>query len=210
MMRSFGRPTSMARSALCSAEATTAWRMTSRASSGSGRAEFSSIILVSRSCRGSPVDADADRLVVPARHFNHFGELRVALGAAADIARIDAVLRQCGGATGIFAQQLVAVEMEVPDERDTDAQLIQPFPDRRHRGGGFRRVHGEAHQFGTGTRQVPHLFNGTGDIGRVRIGHGLDDDGIGTADADSPNNGYERFATWMRHGRIVPLNMTAK
>ena len=48
-MRSCGRPSSSARSALASAETTSASRTTSFASTGSAADEFSSIIRVSRS-----------------------------------------------------------------------------------------------------------------------------------------------------------------
>ena len=100
--------------------------------------------------------------------------------------------------------------MEVANEGDRDAELVQALANRRHGGSGFRRVHRETHQFGAGPGEGSDLFHGTGNISRVRIGHGLDDNGIGAADADTPNGGYERFATWMRHECIVPLNMTAK
>ena len=81
----------MARSALSSAEATIASRITSRAGSGSGRAR----VLVHHPrqqvlIEAAPVDADAHRLLVPAGDFDHLGELRVALAAAADVAGIDA------------------------------------------------------------------------------------------------------------------------
>ena len=140
---------------------------------------------------------------MPAGHLDHFRKLRVALAAAADIAGIDAVLGERRGAARIFAQQLVPVEMEVADQRDRDAQLVQTFPDRRHGGGGLRGVHRDADQFRAGTGQGPDLFDRSGDIGRVGVGHGLDDNGVGAADADTPNAGDERFAAWMRHGRIV-------
>ena len=191
--------------------ATTAWRITSPRIQRFGPCRvlihhLSQQVLI----EASPVDADADRFLVPAGHFNHFRELRVALAAAADVAGMMRYLASAVGTAGILAQQLMSIEMEVADQRNADAQLIQAFADGRHRGRGLRRVHCQAHQFGAGAGQGPDLFNGAGDIGRVRIGHGLDHDGIGAADADSPNGGYERFATWMRHWCIVPLNMTAK
>ena len=42
----------------------------------------------------APVDADAHRLVVARRRLDHLRELAVVLVALADVARVDAVLRQ--------------------------------------------------------------------------------------------------------------------
>ena len=59
------------------------------------------------------------------------GKLRIALGAAADVARVDAVLRERAGALGMRLQQLVPIEVEITYERNGDAQLEQILDDGR-------------------------------------------------------------------------------
>ena len=110
-------PSSSARSADSSAETTSASRMTSFASSGCARLR----VLVHQArqqilIEAAPVHADAHRLGVAAGDFDHFGELRIALAAATDVAGIDAVLRQRLGAGRMRLEQAVAVEMKVADD----------------------------------------------------------------------------------------------
>ena len=60
-------------------------------------------------------------LCVAAGDLDHLGELRIALAAAADVAGIDAVLRQRLGAGRVRLEQAVTVEMEVADDRHEHA-----------------------------------------------------------------------------------------
>ena len=119
-MRSCGRPSSSARCALSSADEH------DRLAHHLLRIERLGLrgVLVHQArqqvrVEASPVDADAHRLAVAAGDLDHLRELRVALAAAADVARVDAVLGERRGAGGMLAQQLVAVEVKVADERDT-------------------------------------------------------------------------------------------
>ncbi len=80
----------------------------------------------------APVDADTDRLAVAAGHLDHLRELRVALAAAPDVAWVDAVLGQRLGAARVLAQQLVAIEMKVADQRHRHSELIEAIADVRH------------------------------------------------------------------------------
>jgi hypothetical protein len=59
-----------------------------------------------RLVQAAPVDADAHRLVVARRHFDHLRKLRIALGALAHVARVDAVLGQRLGALGIVGSSV--------------------------------------------------------------------------------------------------------
>ena len=52
----------------------------------------------------------------------------------------------------------MAVVVEVADQRHVHAHHVQPLADARHRGGGFRRVHSDAHEFGTRAPEVGNLF----------------------------------------------------
>ena len=72
----------------------------------------------------SPIDADAHRLRVNARLLDHRRELRIALAALADVAGIDAELRERASAVGHLGEQLVAVEMEVADQRNTAPERV--------------------------------------------------------------------------------------
>ncbi len=77
------------------------------------------------------VHADADGLAVVARHFADGGELFVAALAGADVAGIDAVFIERGGAVGILGEQDMAVVMEVTDEGDVAALVEQALFDFR-------------------------------------------------------------------------------
>ena len=132
-MASWASPSSSARAAEASAETTVASRITSSAASGSGALR----VLVHHAgqqvlVQASPVHADAHWLAVPAGSLDHLRELRVALAAAADIAGIDAVLGERLGAVGVRREQLVAVEVEVADDRHVAAGGAQAIADVRH------------------------------------------------------------------------------
>ncbi len=135
-----------------------------------------------RLVQAAPVHADAHRLVVLGGDLDHLGELGVALGALPHIARIDAVFRQRLRALGIVAQQQVAVVVEVADQRHIDFHAVELGADRRYGRCCFRRVHGDAHDLGAGTRQLLDLDRGADRIGGIGIGHRLDDDGCIAAD----------------------------
>ena len=53
--------------------------------------------------------------------------------------------------------------------------LSQAVDDLRNRRGRLLGIHGHAHQLGAGARQRHHLVDGAGHIGRVGVGHRLDD-----------------------------------
>ena len=147
----------------------------------------------------APVHADAHGLLVLAGELDHLGELRIALAAAADIAGVDAVLRQRLRASRMFAQQLVTVEVEVADDGHADAELREAVADRRDRGGRRGFVHGDAHQLGAGARQRLDLLRGAFDVGRVRVGHRLDDDGRGPTDGHATDVNGDGLAARMAH-----------
>ena len=107
----------------------------------------------------APVDADPHRLAVSDRELDHLRELRIALLAETDVAGIDPVLRQRFGAGRFVREQLVAVVVEVADDRHLDAHHRQPVDDLRHRARGFRGVDRDPHQFGTGAPQFGDLLD---------------------------------------------------
>ena len=115
-------------------------------------------------------------VVVPACDFDQGGELLVALVAAADIARIDAQLGQRLGTLGHLGQQLVAIEMEIANQRHATTQRIEALTNARHRSRGFERVDRDAHQFRSGLGQCLDLLDGCGDIGGIGVGHRLHHD----------------------------------
>ena len=135
-----------------------------------------------RLIEATPVDADADRLLVAAGELDHLGELRIALGTATDIPGIDAVFAQCLCAGGIFFQQLVAVEMKVANDRHHAALGLELFTDAWHRLGRGFVVDGDADQFRTRTGQFVNLLDRAANIGGIGIRHGLDDDRSAPAD----------------------------
>ena len=123
--------------------------------------------------QAAPVHADAHRLVVLASRFDHLRKLRVALGALAHVARIDAVLRQRARAIGVIVEQGMAVIVKIAHQRHVDVHLVELLADVRHGGRRFRTVHRQAHQFRTGTRQFLDLDRRADGVGRIRVRHRL-------------------------------------
>ncbi len=77
----------------------------------------------------------------------------------------------------MLGEQRVAVIVEVADQRRLDAQDVEPLADMRHGRGGLGAVDGDAHELGARPRQRRDLLGRSIDVGRVGIGHRLDDDG---------------------------------
>ena len=131
------------------------------------------------------VDADPDRASVVHRRPHHRGEVRVVAGAAAHVARVDAVLGQGLGAVRELAQQRVPVVVEVAHQRHRDAvhvaQAVADLGHPRRRGAVVDR---DAHDLRAGLGQLRHLAGGRGRVGGVGVGHRLDHDGGAAADLD--------------------------
>ena len=86
------------------------------------------------------------------------------------------------GAGRMIGEELVADVMKVPDDRDVDPELEEPFLDMRHGSRRLVAVDGDAHDFRTCSRELRHLPRGRLHIGGIRVGHGLHDDGRAAAD----------------------------
>ena len=200
MIFSRGRPISSAASADSSADCTIASRITSLAVSG----EPFLLVLVHQPgqqllVERAPVDADAHRLVVADRHLDDRRELLVLLFLEADIAGIDAVLGERCGAGRMVGEQPVADIVEVADQRHVDAEPLEPLADCRDGGGTLVAVDGDAHDLGAGAVQRGDLRDRLVDVGRVGVGHRLDDHGCGAADDDAADVDRNRFPA--REGR---------
>jgi hypothetical protein len=185
-MRSPGKPSSSARAADSSAETTSAERV--------GRAR----ILVHEPRKqllieAAPVDADAHGLVVAAGDPDHRGELLVAPGAPADVARVDAVFGQGQGAIGVFGEQLVPVEMEITHQGHVAALGVEPLADARdlrRRLGGVDR---DAHDFRAGTGELEDLVRRASGVGGVGIRHRLHQHWCVSSDQRVPDADLARF-----------------
>ena len=94
-----------------------------RLAAASAACALSSIMRASRSASRLP-QLTPMRTGLPYSHrlLDHHGELRIALAAVADVARIDPVLGERARAVRILGQQLVAVEVKVADQRHGAAQ----------------------------------------------------------------------------------------
>ncbi len=66
--------------------------------------------------------------------------------------------------------------MKVTDQRNGQADLLEPLPNRGHGRRCLARVDGDPHELGTGTGKRPDLLNRPLDIRSVRVRHGLDYD----------------------------------
>src|SRR2546421_11781570 len=145
-----------------------------------------------------------------ARDLDHLRELRVALAAAADVTRVDAVLGERRGAVRMLAQELMAVEVEVADQRHADTGAIETLANRRHRRRSLARVDREAHELRPRARERLHLPDRALDVRGVGIGHRLYDDRRAAADADGAHRDPRRSAAGDVSGgahaaRILPL-----
>src|ERR1039457_6884951 len=147
----------------------------------------------------------ADGLVVFDGHLNHGAEIVVGLAADVGVAGIDPVLGQGASAVGVFLQKDVTVVVEVADDGDRDAELAQGIDDPGHRGGSLFGVHGDADQFRTGAGQRHHLVDGTGDVHRIGVGHGLHHDRMIAPDLDTSDVDYHRFAAGFHSHWFPPL-----
>jgi len=74
--------------------------------------------------------------------------------------------------------------VEVADDGHIAACGEKALLDFGNGGRGFGDVDGPANDFGAGFGEFERLFEGGGDVGSVRVGHGLDDDGRAAADLD--------------------------
>ena len=66
-------------------------------------------------------------------------------------------LASASAQAGMLGEQLVAVVVEVADQRHVDAHAREPLADMRHRGRRFRRVDGDAHELRAGARELRDL-----------------------------------------------------
>ena len=108
--------------------------ITSRAGSGLGQLG----VLVhhageQRLIERAPVDADADGLLILDGALDHGAEVVVVLAADGGVAGVDAVLGESARGGGIFLEQEVAVVVEVADDGDAEAALVEAFNDVRGR-----------------------------------------------------------------------------
>ena len=150
----------------------------------------------------APIDADADRLAPLQRHLNDGRKLRIALVLEADVAGIDPILVERLRAGRIFRQQLVADIVEISHDRHLDAHAVQLFADVRHGLRGLVPVNRNAHQLGTRARQCRDLPHSAVDIGRIGIGHRLDNDRVLSANEHAPDvnrRGHSARASQIRH-----------
>ena len=81
----------------------------------------------------------------------------------------------------------MAVVVEVADDGDLETALREAIDDVRNGGGGVLVVDGDADDLRAGKGQGRDLFDGAGNVGRIGVGHGLDDDRDLPADANVAN-----------------------
>jgi hypothetical protein len=177
MILSRGRPISSASSAESSADCTIASRVTSWAVSGEPLAWFSSISRVSSSWSSEPQLTPMRtglswRIAISTISAN----CRSFFSLEADIAGIDAVFGQRLGAGRMIGQQLVADIVEVADERHVDGRAAPAARGCAARRPRLVAVDRDAHDLGARAMERGDLGDGRVDIGRVGVGHRLDDD----------------------------------
>ena len=80
--------------------------------------------------------------------------------------------------------------MEVADQGDVTAEVIEVFTYLGNGSGGSIVIDGYPHQLATGVGQRPDLGHCSLDVGGVGVGHGLNDDRVIAADQYVPYPGY--------------------
>ena len=165
----------------------------------------------------APVDPDPDRDPVVIGDADDRREvLVVALGA--DVARVDPVLGERGGHLRVLGEELVPVVVEVTDDRHVDAQTTDLADHLGDGGRGRLRVDRHAHELRARVGQTRDLDRRPVRIGRVGVGHRLDDDRVRrpdqhAADVDADGRPATRpEAVGRGHGRAYPprLRMMSK
>jgi hypothetical protein len=130
----------------------------------------------------TPIRADPHGLVMLDRQLNDLAELLVLFFLEADIAGIDAIFRQGFRAGRMIGQQFMADIMKIADKRRKNTHVVELFADLRHGGGSLVAIDGDPHHFRTRLRQSGDLLHRAVDVGRIRVGHALHDDGRAAAD----------------------------
>ncbi len=128
----------------------------------------------------APVDADPDRFVVLDGDPDDRREVLV-VAFRADVAGIDPVLGQELGHFRVVHEQLVAVVVEVTDDRDVDTEAADLADHLGDGGGGLLGVDRHAHELRAGVGQAGDLDRGRVRVGGVGVRHRLDDDRMGAA-----------------------------
>ena len=179
--------------------------MISCADSGSGRELFSSIMRVSRSWSSepqfTPMRTGLSYLQANSIISANCGSRLLPRPTLPGLMRY---LASASAQSGCSRSSLCPLKWKSPMMRDIHAQLREPVADRRDRGGCVGFVHRDAHQLGAGARQRLDLLRGAFDVGRVGVGHGLHDDGRGTADGYAADLHGEGLAARMAHAFTSP------
>ena len=204
-MRSAGRPSSSACAADSSAETISASRITSSASSGAARAR----VLVHQAreqllVEAAPVDADAHRLAVA----RCAASIMVANCSSrfAPLPTLPGLMRYLASAraqSGYCAEQLVAVEVEIADQRHAAAHRVEPRADARPPArpppacSTVMRTSSEPARDSSNTWRAVAAR-----VGGIGVGHRLHHDRRAAADGDArrPGPGVEILRP--AHGRI--------
>ena len=88
--------------------------------------------------------------------------------------------------------------MEVANDGDAHAELVERFNDARNGLGRIFRVHRDAHQLGPGLGQSHHLIDGRRRVRRIGVGHRLDDDRRAAADGYVADLNSVRFVPFVQ------------
>ena len=129
------------------------------------------------------IHADSNGLAVVARDLADGGELFISPLPRPHIAGVDPVFIQRFRAFRRLGQKYVPVVMKVADDGSVAPGIAHPFFDLRNRRCRFRHVHCPTHNLRPGFGQLQSLLQRRPDVGGVRVGHGLHDDGRASADA---------------------------
>ena len=113
---------------------------------------------------------------------------------APDVAGVDPVLGERRGHLRVVDQELVAVVVEVADDRHVDAEAADLADHLGDGGGGLLGVDRDPDELRAGVRQPRDLDRGPVGVGGVGVRHRLDDDRVGAPDEDAADVHADRRA----------------
>ena len=145
----------------------------------------------------SPVHTDPNRLVVRFRDLDDGPEILIP-ALAADVAGVDAVLRQRRRAAGVLREEQVTVVVKVPDDRHGEPRIPYASHDLGNCRGGFVGVDCDAHQLRPGIRERDHLCRGSRRVRCIGIGHRLHDNGVARTHGDTADVRRNRLSSSLK------------
>ena len=147
----------------------------------------------------TPVHSNTNRLVILKGHLDHLFEILIVVLSHSDVSGINTVLAQLTSALRISCQKEMSVVVKVSDNGDLKPLALQAVDDLRDRLSRRLRVHGDPNPFRPCLKKLAALLDGGLNICSVRVGHGLDHDGVVRTDRNLPYPDCDGLPAFYHH-----------